>query len=150
VLSDDASIPSFNITLTGEGLPFSGVEIWRQTWFGITTNTGNAADDADPDTDGITNHLEYAYGLDPTTASRIPAPSFTIIGGNIELTYTRGSESVNDVWFGVPWTETLDGLDWNYGDTTEQVLSDNGTQQVIKATIPMGSNGRRFVRLEVW
>jgi hypothetical protein len=57
---------------------------------------------------------------------------------------------VNDIWFAVPWTETLNGTDWDYADTTEQILSDNGTQQVIKATIPMGTTGRRFVRLEVW
>lgn len=150
VLSDDVSLPTFNVTLTGEGLPFTGVEVWRQTWFGITTNTGNAADDADPDADGVSNHLEYAYGLNPTTVSSIPSTSFTLNGGSIEFTYTRGSESVNDVWFGVPWTETLDGLDWNYADTTEQILSDNGTQQVVRATIPMGTNGRRFVRLEIW
>lgn len=150
VLSDDTSLSSFNIALTGTGLPITGIETWRQTWFGITTNTGSAADDADPDTDGITNYLEYAYGLNPTTTSSIPGAQFTLNGGNIEFTYTRGTQSVNEIWFAVPWTETLDGFDWSYADTSEQILSDNGTQQVIKVTIPMGTNGRRFVRLEVW
>ena len=150
VLSDDASIPSFNVTLTGEGMPFSGIETWRQTWFGTLANTGSAADDADPDTDGTTNYLEYAYGLNPTLADAIPGTQFTLNGSNIEFTYTRGTQSANEIYFAVPWTETLDGLDWNYADTTEQILSDNGTQQVVKATIPMGANGRRFVRLEVW
>jgi hypothetical protein len=31
----------------------------------------------------------------------------------------------------------------------EQVLSDNGTVQQVKATLPAGSLGRRFVRLRV-
>lgn len=150
VLSDDTSLPSFNVMLTGEGLPFSGIETWRQTWFGTFANTGSAADSADPDTDGTTNYLEYAYGLNPTLADAIPGTQFTLNGSNIEFTYTRGSQSVNDIWFAVPWTETLNGTDWNYADTTEQILTDNGTQQVIKATIPMGTTGRRFVRLEVW
>jgi hypothetical protein len=149
VLSDDTSLPSFNVMLTGEGLPFSGIETWRQTWFGTFANTGSAADSADPDTDGTTNYLEYAYGLNPTLADAIPGTQFTLNGSNIEFTYTRGSQSVNDIWFAVPWTETLNGTDWNYADTTEQILTDNGTQQVIKATIPMGTTGRRFVRLEV-
>lgn len=150
VLSDDASIPSFNVTLTGEGMSFSGIETWRQTWFGTLANTGSAADDADSDTDGTTNYLEYAYGLNPTLADAIPGTQFTLNGSNIEFTYTRGTQSANEIYFAVPWTETLDGTDWYYADTTEQILSDNGTQQVIKATIPMGTNGRRFVRLEVW
>ena len=150
VLSDDASIPSFNVTLTGEGMPFSGIETWRQTWFSTIANTGDAADGADPEGDGITNYYEYAYGLNPTVDDVVPSTQFALNGSNIEFTYTRGSQAVTDIGFAVPWTETLDGLDWNYEDTTELILSDNGTQQVVKATIPMGTNGRRFVRLEVW
>ena len=150
VLSDDASIPSFNVTLTGEGMPFSGIETWRQTWFSTIANTGDAADGADPEGDGITNYYEYAYGLNPTVDDVVPSTQFALNGSNIEFTYTRGSQAVTDIGFAVPWTETLDGLDWSYAETTEQILSDNGTQQVVKATIPMGTNGRRFVRLEVW
>ena len=51
--------------------------------------------------------------------------------------------------FLVPWTQTLNGSDWNYADTTQTILTDNGTFQTVKATVPKGSNGRRFVRLEV-
>ena len=32
----------------------------------------------------------------------------------------------------------------------EEILSDNGTLQQVKATIPAGSLGRRFARLRVW
>ena len=38
---------------------------WRQFYFGITTNTGNAADTADPDGDGQSNLFEYVAGLVP-------------------------------------------------------------------------------------
>ncbi len=57
--------------------------------------------------------------------------------------------AVGDLWFSVPWSETLNGLDWASGDEVEEILSDNGTQQTVKAIIPMGTAGKRFVRLEV-
>ncbi len=47
------------ITLTAQ-------EAWRLTYFGITTNTGNAADTADPDGDGNNNRFEFVAGLVPT------------------------------------------------------------------------------------
>ena len=31
----------------------------------------------------------------------------------------------------------------------EQILSDNGTVQQVNASIPTGSNNRRFIRLKV-
>ena len=147
--SDDAAQPMFNVNLTGEGLPYNGIETWRLQWFGTIENTGNAALDADPDNDGTTNLYEFAYGLNPTQSDAPPKPQFTLNNGNIEFTYIRGSLAANDLWFTVPWTETLDGTDWTYGEDTEEILSDNGTQQTVKAIIPMGTSGKRFVRLEV-
>lgn len=147
--SDDAAQPMFNVNLTGDGLPYNGIETWRLQWFGTIENTGNAALDADPDNDGTTNLYEFAYGLDPTQSDAPPKPQIALHNGNIELTYIRGTLASNDLWFTVPWTETLNGTDWAYGDDTEEILSDNGTQQTVKAIIPMGTNGKRFVRLEI-
>jgi fibronectin type 3 domain-containing protein len=44
---------------------YTAQENWRFTHFGTTANTGNAADDADPDGDGWTNANEFAAGTDP-------------------------------------------------------------------------------------
>ena len=146
---DDPAQPTFDINLAGEGLPYLGIESWRLLWFGTIDNTGNAALDADPDNDGTTNLYEFAYGLNPTQSDAPPKPQFALNNGNIEFTYIRGTLAADDIWFAVPWTETLDGIDWNYDDTTEEILSDNGTQQTVKAVIPMGTAGHRFVRLEI-
>lgn len=43
----------------------SELETWRMTHFGTTSNTGDAADDADPDGDGSTNIEEFTAGTDP-------------------------------------------------------------------------------------
>ncbi len=47
----------------------SPLENWRQQHFGAgATNTGDAADDADPDGDGFTNAQEYVAQTDPKHA----------------------------------------------------------------------------------
>ena len=151
IASNDANESPFDITLTGTATAgLTVLETWRQTWFGITTNTGDAADDADSDHDGFTNTMEFALGMNPTLAT---TPSFQtqVTGGNIEFTYTRSTAAVlAGKTFHVPWSETLNGLDWSETGSTQTILTDNGTTQTVKATIPAGTNGRRFVRLEVW
>ena len=47
----------------------SPAQNWRRLHFGGTTDQGDAADSADPDRDGLSNLLEFAFGLDPKTAS---------------------------------------------------------------------------------
>jgi autotransporter-associated beta strand protein len=44
-------------------------ESWRLANFGTTANSGNAADGADPDGDGLTNAQEYAAGTNPNSAA---------------------------------------------------------------------------------
>lgn len=63
IASNDADEASFDIAFTGVGA--SAAEVWRHTHFGTLTNTGNAADDADPDGDGTSNLLERYAGLNP-------------------------------------------------------------------------------------
>ena len=120
---------------------------WRQTHFGSTANTGNAADGADPDQDGLPNLLEYALNLSPNAASRAPA-AVQAAGGNLEYTYTRGTAAFNGgTTFQVEWSDDLST--WFTTGVVESLLSDNGTHQQVKATLPAGSGGRRFVRLRV-
>lgn len=150
IASNDADESPFDITLSGTGTPASGsIDEWRQFWFGTTSNTGSAADTADDDKDGVPNLMEFGLGLNPTLPS-VPVFQTQINGNNLEFTYTRSTAAVlAGRTFQVPWTQTLNGTDWNYADTTQTVLTDNGTFQTVKATVPKGSSGRRFVRLEV-
>ena len=50
------------------------------------------------------------------------------------------SESTND---------TLAANGWSTAGITEAILSNNGTVQQVKATVPAGGGVRRFLRLEV-
>jgi uncharacterized delta-60 repeat protein len=123
---------------------------WRQAWFGTTGNIGNAADSFDFDNDGLVNLIEWACGLNPTTANTLPATTVRN-GAFIKFTYTRSKAAVNaGAVFTVEWSDTLPGPDpWSAAGVVEEVLSDDGALQQVKATIPAGSNGRRFVHLRV-
>lgn len=56
---------SVNVTVN----PVDDLAAWRQTHFGGTSGTGNAAPGADPDADGLSNVLEWAFGLSPVQGS---------------------------------------------------------------------------------
>lgn len=53
--------------------------------FGVS----NPAADADPDSDGIPNALEYVLGGDPSQANPNIAPTITTSGGNLVFTFNR-------------------------------------------------------------
>ncbi|MBL9129812.1 MAG: fibronectin type III domain-containing protein, partial [Verrucomicrobiaceae bacterium] len=124
-------------------------QTWRQTYFGTTANTGNAADSFDYDGDGLVNLMEWALGLNPTTASTLPATT-TRNGAFFEFTYTRSIAVLNaGGTFTVEWSDTLPSTSWSSAGVTEQILTDNGTVQQVRASVPVGSQGRRFVHLRV-
>ena len=47
----------------------SPLETWRQDNFGTISDSGDAADDADPDGDEVTNINEYTAGTDPNSST---------------------------------------------------------------------------------
>ncbi|MEM7385978.1 MAG: hypothetical protein AAF514_13640 [Verrucomicrobiota bacterium] len=57
--------PAIDVTVTA-ALSLSPAQSWRNTHFGTTEDVGDAADDADPDGDLLTNIVERALGGDPT------------------------------------------------------------------------------------
>jgi len=67
----------------------SPLELWRQAHFGVTQATGNAANLADPDGDGVPNLVEYALGSLPTSAGSLPGHRHTVINERLTLTFNR-------------------------------------------------------------
>jgi fibronectin-binding autotransporter adhesin len=130
------------LTLTGT----SGIPTWRQTHFGSTANVGDGANDADPDKDGLPNLVEYLMGTIPVSSASSQAILTGPEAGNLFLQYSRSKTAANDVTAVVEASTDL--LSWSSTGVSEQTLSDDGTTQVIKASI---SNAlpARFLRLRV-
>jgi fibronectin-binding autotransporter adhesin len=102
----------------------------------------NTASTADPDSDGLTNAVEYALGLDP----RFSSPSPGVYSGTT-LTFTKGAEAkVNgDVIYQIETSTTLGVAPSPW--TVDVVNVTNGAN-TIAITFPSGPV-KNFARLKV-
>jgi hypothetical protein len=116
---------------------------WRQTYFGTTSNSGNAADLADLDGDGIPNIVEYAFGLHPgqNSAGQMPQPVRS--GGDLVYTFTEPA-GVTGITYSAEWSQTLQSGSWTSAGITHTVI--NGLHTF---TLPVGAAPGAFIRLRV-
>ncbi len=128
---------------------YTHLELWRFANFGSYDSVDSGADSADPDGDGLSNLMEYALGLSPNNSGVIPA-ALSLSGANLEYTYTRSSEARdNGVTYQIEWSDTLTVGSWSTETVTEQITSTQGALETVKASIPKGTGGKRFLRLRV-
>jgi hypothetical protein len=147
--NEGGSAASYDINVIGMGIALSAQETWRQHYFGTTSNNGTAADQYDYDNDGLANLMEWACGLDPTLSDS-PKTAVVLFEGNVVFSYTRSVSAVNaGAVFIVEWSDTLAANAWFTTGVSQAEFSNNGTLQQMKATLPGGNLGRRFVRLNV-
>ncbi|MEM0895982.1 MAG: hypothetical protein AAGJ79_03775 [Verrucomicrobiota bacterium] len=70
---EDVSPPiTGTITLNVNAPTNTELQDWRFQFFGTTDNTGDAANTADPNNNGLSNIIEFGLGLDPTAISGGP------------------------------------------------------------------------------
>lgn len=129
---------------------FPPLESWRLRYFGITTNTGNAADTFDFDKDGMANLLEYGLGSTPTSGTNDALHTILIerLGGldYLTATITRpfGEEDITYT-LGV----SADLVQWDFGASFSTILVDTPSTLKIRDNAFVTVGGRRFVRLRV-
>ena len=119
-------------------------ENWARTRLGSAT----AAESADPDADGLSNLLEYAFHTDPETAASQTSPVAGLEPGFATLTY-RKLLSATDLAYAVEATDSLAPADWQPVAVTEEVLNGTGLVWTIKAKVPVTTEPRKFLRLRV-
>jgi autotransporter-associated beta strand protein len=136
-----------DVTLTR--LTPTPTQTWQSTNFATNANNPLIAGDlADPDNDDISNLLERATAMNPNGSDPVPM-SVAKTATALDFIYTK-NKSATDLTYTVEWSDTL-ANDWSTtGVSAPAILSDNGTTQQIKVTVPAG-NGvtRRFVHLKV-
>jgi uncharacterized delta-60 repeat protein len=113
------------------------LESWRVQHFGISSSTGDAADDADPDHDGLTNFTEYAFGLSPVDRASNVLPLFVHNGTSFTATFTAPGGR-DDILYSAGWSATMQPGTWTN-------IPDTGTGGTHVFTIP-GTLPRVFVR----
>jgi hypothetical protein len=144
-----------------------GIASWRQTYFGTTSNTGAAADLADPNRNGVVNLLEYAFHGDPATpatgASMAPAMGRSAANA-LQITFVRyldradlrlvvvGADSPSGPWIdlatsvaGEAFTPAIEGA------TAEETGSGESRTVTVTDLYPIGDpdHPQRYLGLKV-
>ena len=119
------------------------LEAWRNVHFGTTSSTANAANDADPDGDGLSNLVEYAVGSDPRTASA-SAVRMDIANNHMQLSFSQ----VADPALSYDVNATTDLVNWS--NIWSSSGDSNVAGQIIAVDpIEVSSVFGRFIHLEI-
>jgi hypothetical protein len=156
--ASDGAITTFDDT-TANVTAGSPLLAWRNLHFGTTDGTGDAANLADKDGDGLENLIEYALLTSPTQSN--PSP-FTIASVPGQITLTLGRDpSRNDVSVFIESTSALTGT-WStiasssaggpfISSVPEATVGESAPQPVavIIAVNTSGGTPARFFRVRV-
>lgn len=153
VTSNDPVASLFTSELLGEGVGLAYGE-WQTTHFTADeiADASISGPAADPDHDGVNNLLEYAFGLDPLSASRagLPSVSATRVDGAdyLSITFTR-SKTSGDLVYTIEASNDL--ATWTALTPAEQTVVDHGESETVVArdSVAVGAVPRRFLRVKV-
>lgn len=137
---------SAEASATTNTVAVAGIASWRQTHFGTTEATGTAANDADPDADGVTNLLEYALAGDPMVAENDLLPVATVVDGKLSLSFDR----IDDPTLLYEVLATDDPTTWAAPAIWSSTAEANTAGLVtVPDTELLSAHARRFLRLRV-
>jgi ELWxxDGT repeat protein len=130
-------------TRTATGTFRTGITLgdWRREKFGVDGNTGIAADDQDPDHDGLINLIEYAFRLDPLRWDAANLPKVRKESTAMVFEFTR-PEGLEDVNYGVEWSVTLLPGSWT-------PVTDTGSGNQHSFRVPTFDKPNIFMRWTV-
>jgi hypothetical protein len=143
------------------GVDFLGE--WRQQNFGAAGNTGNGANDQDFDSDGVSNLLEYAFGLNPATSSSATlalapgnmlasrgVPAWVSSGpGNHAVFLRRKDHLAAGLVYAVQTSGNLAA--WLTLNAIPEVIGSDGEMEIVRVPIPAPGEGEtsQFMRVQV-
>jgi hypothetical protein len=126
------------VTFTYEPTPLTA---WRYAKFGTMANSGNAANKADPEMDGLENLVEFAFGLNPRESDAALFPAWQHLEGDCVLSFTQ-PVTVSGVTFVAEQSNTMAAGSW-----TE--IADTGSPPQHLFLVPGAISERKFLRVRV-
>lgn len=129
---------------------------WRQHYFGNSHAGDAAADDADPDHDGMVNMAEFALGLNPRKGGEAVAGAEMDTSGEgggvvgMRAVFKRRKDYIEQgLRYTVEFSSNL--LDWTQSSHLPQVLSDEGDLERVSLSFPILPDGTQstFFRIRV-
>jgi N-acetylneuraminic acid mutarotase len=150
LLSDNPSNPALAGTRGLDFFQATTFASWEQNYFtqAQLNDPTISCDSCDPDSDGLSNLLEYGLNSDPTIPSGTP-PYSTLDPTYLSLTYTKAL-AATDLTYTIEESTNL--IQWSPVTPVNQILTDDGFTQTIKAQVPKsdaGSGGKLYLRLRV-
>jgi uncharacterized protein (DUF2141 family) len=119
-------------------------QAWRLKWYGTTSNTGTAADTADPNQTGVQNLAVFAVlgpNQDPAKVAAGLLPQPQIVGANYVIAFTQPT-GVTGVTYGAEWRADLSSGTWT-------PVADTGSGTTHTFSVPVAGNPQIFMRLTV-
>ena len=130
---------------------YTAQEIWRLANFGTIANSGNAADSADPDGDGMTNAQEFISGTNPNSLSSVLKISQLQVNGN---DFQISFPTVLGKTYRIERSDTLANGSWTSvltsGIPQDNIAGTGGTIQITDTGGAAAAIGKRFYRVVVW
>lgn len=134
--TDRLAFLSFTVQGTGTIL-----DNWRMSHFGSMTNQGDGADLNDFDNDGLSNLIEFAFGLDPKQANAGLMPTSQIVGDHHAISFIQPAD-VGGITYGAEWSPSLLPGSW-------LEIEDSGATPQHTFRVPKAGNPSVFVRLKI-
>ena len=145
---DGVTTNVYTVTVTR----LSPVETWRKFYFNMISDSGIAADTANPDGDNLTNIQEYVFGSDPTTPEAGAFLDANSSGGPFTLSFTArqaagvGYAGLTRYYTVEASTDLANAASWSALTSYSNIV---GANQVVTLT-PSTIGTRGFYRLKTW
>jgi alpha-tubulin suppressor-like RCC1 family protein len=122
-------------------LAVTAIENWRRTHFGGELSAGPAADNADPDKDGLENLAEFAFALNPNAPDAAALPAWQLSDDDYFLTFTR-PPNVSGITYIAEQSTTLAPGSWT-------AIPNASTPPQYTYYVTAAAGMRRYLRLRV-